>query len=232
MADVMEELTAALNNHSVTDEDGQVQEGEDTPVESVSEETEQPEAQEEPEPEPTEKQEEPEEDPDVVQDETTGKKFVPEKRFKEIYGKTKRLERELEQLRKQQTPSVSKDTLDMPRLTDAQKLENEIMFERYPEFNPESEEYDEELNEVAVNLFLANRDNGMTRLEAAKKAKNLASKITAKVAGIRSEALSIKREQADSGITRRVTSREGTSFNPDNASVEELEEYLRKTGNW
>jgi hypothetical protein len=74
---------------------------------------------------------------------------------------------------------------------------------------------------------------GITRLEAARKAVQMAKKIQSKVTEVKDEARSVKTQQSDQGITSRVTSREASSDVPDeSSSPEEMEKWLKAHGQW
>jgi hypothetical protein len=232
---VFDDMAAALNDHQITDETGQVPEQDEQSLEQ------QPAVPEQAESAPSEKTTEPEEaetkpaddgeDTNIAEDER-GRKYVPEKRFKEVYAKQKKLERELEELRKgKETSSFPTPTIPSLPVDRNAQLENELLFTKMPEFDPQGDNYNAELDQVAANIYMA-KGGTITKLEAARQAKKLASKITEQVAGIRSDATSVKREQADSGITSRVTSRATAQPDVDKMSVEEMEAYMRANGQW
>ena len=232
MVDIMEDLTAALDDHQVTDGSGQLPEGnEQPPVQESVVPEDAPAAPAEKPTEPEEAETKPADDgeePNIAEDER-GRKYVPEKRFKEVYGKAKKLERELEELRKPRLPSFDVPApLPVDRNT---QLENELLFTKMPEFDPQGESYNAELDQVAANIYMA-KQGAITKLEAARQARKLASKITEQVAGIKQDAASVKREQADSGITSRVTSRAAAQPDLDKMTPDEMEVWMRANGQW
>jgi hypothetical protein len=232
---------AALN-HQVTDENGEIvaeetaQEEtapqEQTPVEETA--TVEKPAEEETSPkEETESENEPEMVP-TAEDET-GKRYVPESRFKEVYAKMKDLER-MSKITPKPSEVTQRPSVGLKPSDKADALEVELLRTTLPEFNPEKPEYSREVDELGFSLYEGSKDPkgnySMTRLEAARKALNMAKKITSKVAEIKSEARSVKAQQSDQGITNRVISREGAKLDPEKMTLEEKEEWLKATGNW
>jgi hypothetical protein len=232
----IDDLAASLNDHQVTDEEGKVAEEtaqeesapqEQTPVEepataekSADEETppkEEPSSENEPEMVPT------------AEDET-GKRYVPEARFKEVYAKWKEAER------KQEKPFEPQPTRALQPSDKTDALETELLRTTLPQFNPESKEYSKEIDEMGYVFYEASKDakgnHTITRLEAARKALSKAKKLTSEVAEVKSEARSVKAQQSDQGITNRVLNREGTKLDPDKMTLEEKEEWLKAQGNW
>lgn len=238
--DMAQQLAAALNGHEVTDGDGNVDERETSIEESAPQD--QTPVEESAEVESTEetKVEEPktdteESETDLAQDET-GKRYVPEKRFKEIYGKQKATERELQALKAQlaqgnsvlQTASSKPGSKQSaPKVDKADVLELKMTL---PQFNPASQEYSEDLDTLGFQILRANP--GMTPLQAGYQALEMAKKIASKVASVKEEARTVKSLQSDQGITNRVTSRQATQVNPDNMSAKELEAYMKQNGMW
>jgi hypothetical protein len=229
--DINDDMVAAMENHQVTDDQGQL-------LSDGASEEQQPTVPNEPESAPSEKtteseeattkEAETEEDPNIAEDDR-GRKYVPEKRFKEVYAKQKKLERELEEVRKaKELPSSLIPSQPIDRNA---QLENELLFTKMPEFDPQGDNYNAELDQVAANIYLA-KQGSITKLEAARQARKLASKITEQVAGIRSDANAVKREQADSGITSRVTSRASAQPDFDKMSLDDMEAYMKSNGQW
>lgn len=238
--DMAEQLAAALEGHEVTNEDGDIVEGETTNEESApvdktpeddsataesAEETEDEEA----------KTSDEESETDLAQDES-GKRYVPEKRFKEIYGKAKATERELAALRSQmasgnsvlqQTSGKSKSKESAPKVDKADVLELKMTL---PQFNPGNADYSEDLDTLGFQILRANP--GMTPLQAGYQALEMAKKLAGKEAGIKSEARTVKAQQSDQGITNRVVSRKATKPNVGNMSAKEMETYMKQNGMW
>lgn len=218
----IDDLAAALNNHQVTDEDGQVSsasapeqvdslESESVPTEEVQE-------------EPKLQEQEPEEAED-----DQGRKYIPAKRFEKVYGQKKALERELASLRQQ----VQKEPEKVPEqaLDRTQALEMELLFDKYPEFNPNDDKYSPELDALAGKFVQANPS--LSALQAAREAKEFAKRIGSKQAGIQQESIMVKRAVSDNGIAGRP---QKVSTQPEidiaTASADDLERYLKQTGNW
>lgn len=235
--DPFSEMAAALNGHEITDPDGQVREDDTSLEETAAPETnteedaatvEKPAESEESAP----KADDEETEPQLAEDES-GKRYVPEARFKKVYGELKATQRELDSFKKGKDqalkptePMIPQSTLDKPS-----QLETELLYATSPQFNPYSDQYDSELDDLAVNIYLANP--GITKLEAARRAVIKAKNLTKDQAKIISEARSVKAQQSDQGITSRVTNRAASNEAPgEGASLEEMEAYLRKTGDW
>jgi hypothetical protein len=227
--------TAATIEHQITDDEGQMiaedtaQEEsapqEQTPVEEVATDDTNP-------PKEEVKSEDKTDEPDLVETaaDETGKRYVPESRFKEVYAKLKDAER-----RAAMSPAPQRTQgLKQPDRTEA--LEIELLRTTLPQFNPDHSEYSREVDELGYALYEGSKDSKgahtMTRIEAARRAINMTKKITSKVVEIKSEARSVKAQQSDQGITNRVLNREGTKVDPDKMSLEEKEEWLKAQGNW
>lgn len=228
----MQDLMDALDGHQITNDEGQV--AEETATEEVPSVEQTPVIESEEKPE----QETAETNPEVAEDEE-GKKYVPEGRFKEVYAQKKELEREIEKLRKaptQRTESPSTGNINPDR---ASLLETELLHQTLPQFNPNSPEYSEVLDEMGAEIYSASfrfdpkTQTAMptiTKLEAGRRAMDRAKKLSGVQDKIRNEARIIKTQQSDSGLTS--TSRKVVDKNPDDMSLEEKEEYLRKAGVW
>ena len=232
----LDELAQSLNRQ-ITDDDGQTIEENDTPQEEepASEEkttveedaqAEKPAESEEKEPETQSKEDE----IDLVElaSDETGKRYVPESRFKEVYGKMKAFERALNEPKpKESTPLPVSDSKPLDK-TDA--VEIELLRATLPQFNPDSEEYSRELDELGFAIYKATP--GVTRLEAARKATQMAKQIQSKVAKVTEEARSVKAQQSDQGITSRVSSRNVSDTPGEDASPEDIEKWLKAHGQW
>lgn len=236
--DAFSDMVAAFNDHQITDDQGQIAE---TPAfeETTAQETNTV--------DDTATAEKPAETEDVApatNDETestlaedeTGKRYVPESRFKEVYAKAKELERELEKSKQAQPIAGLQNTPDVttklpPIATDrTEALEVELLKTTLPQFNPDSPEYDRTLDEMGSEIFRANP--GITRIEAAKRALKRASELTKTTAAIKAEARQVKSLQSDQGITSRVEKRVDNTPDINKMNDKELEAYLRSTGQW
>jgi hypothetical protein len=240
MSDMMAQLAASLNGHQVTDEEGNITEESETPVlESAQEEqtteeetapAEKPQSQ-EPEvanaPEP--------EDQETLAEDESGKKYVPESRFKTVYGKMKATERELKEMKAQlaqgeallQTKSLQPGKQPEKKVDKADILELKLTL---PQFNPHSVEYNETLDMQAFRIL---RDNPQyTPMQAAQQAMEEAKALTQQVSQAKTEARSVKVQQSDSGITNRVVSRAGSQPDFDSMSDKEMEAWLKTNGQW
>jgi hypothetical protein len=176
-----------------------------------------------------------ENEPEMVEtaSDETGKRYVPESRFKEVYAKWKAAQRE-----KETTPQVNQPIAPVQARpvdkTDA--LEVELLRSTLPQFNPESDTYSREIDELGFSLYEGSKDNSgkylITRLEAGRKALDMAKKITSKIADVKLEAKSVKAQQSDQGITNRVLNREGAQLDPNKMTLEEKEEWLKANDLW
>jgi hypothetical protein len=234
---MIDQLAAELNGHSVTDENGDVTESETVaqeaaPVEQTTEnestEAEKPAKLEDPAPQAEESDEE-----NPVEDES-GKRYVPEKRFKEIYAKAKEAERRLAEIERQQaqgqallnTPKGKKVAqTDIP-VDKADILELKMT---HPQFNPNSDQYDPDLDDLGFKIWKG-AGGSLTIIEAAKEAMRLQNNIAKKVTGVKQEARLIKSQQSDQGMTRVINKPPTIDIN--NMTDQQLEEHLRKTGQW
>jgi hypothetical protein len=238
----LDDLAAALDNHQVTDEEGEIA-GETTSQENTATQEKTPvdetataeKSAETKESTPVETKES-ENEPEMVETaaDETGKRYVPESRFKEVYAKWKEAERKTSKPTPApvlQPPAVPQKTLEK---TDA--LEIELLRSTLPQFNPESPDYSQEIDELGYSLYEGSKDTkgryGMTRIEAGRKALSMAKKITSKIAEIKTEARTVKAQQSDQGITNRVLNREGAKIDPMKMTLEEKEEWLKANGQW
>ena len=234
------DLAAALDNHQVTDGEGKI--GEQTPVEDTATPEEAPEKDEataeKSADEETSPKEEPksENEPEMVElaSDETGKRYVPESRFKEVYAKMKDYER------KAKAQPVERPVAFQPvaqvSIPKTDALEIEFLRSTLPQFNPESNEYSREIDELGFNIYEGSKDArgnyAVTRLEAGRKALQMVKKITSKVAEMKTEARTVKAQQSDQGITNRVLNREGTKADPEKMSLEEKEAWLKANDYW
>lgn len=254
MNNTIQDLAAALNGHEVTNEEGNVMENETSFEESATQETntedESDMAEKSPESEmeaPKVSNEEPEkaEEAELAEDES-GKRYVPENRFKEVYGKAKSLERELQALKEvqQKFPVQSAQPTASSRPIDpvdrSEHLEVELLKATLPQFNPDSDQYSPALDEMGALIYKANMQPDkkgnmvptITRLEAARMAVKQAKTLQAKEVEIIAEARAVKTQQSDHGITNRVVSRQASQPNFDSMSDREIEAYLKANGQW
>lgn len=235
----LEEMSAALGGHEITDDEGALTPGETPGSENTDaheekttdDETVEP-AEKQQSTKPAPKQEE-DDDADAVDE--SGKRYIPENRFKKVYGELKAKERELEALRKQTLPAQTQvapgsTTQQAGTPSKADQLEVEILREKYPQFDPNSEDHSEVLDEMGYEILVSNP--GITRLEAARRALARAKKLGLAEATIKTEARTVKQQQADSGIASRVLNRQGTQPDPSKMSLSEKEEWMKANGMW
>lgn len=246
-ADNIAKLAAELNGHNVTDEQGDVTESEtvgqesapaeQTTVDESTNQAEKPAESDKPAPQAEETDEE-----TPVEDET-GKRYVPEKRFKDIYAKAKAAERELAELKKQQ--EIGQEILNTTSKKGGKIPDTSIPVDKadllevkmaYPQLNPKNLElYDQDLDEDAGIIWRAAHGN-LSPMQAAEQAiekrAKLEKRIASQISGVKTEARLIKTQQSDRGITSKVISRSGTQPNPDQMSDKELEAFLKANGQW
>lgn len=246
----MDDLAAALNNHSITDDEGNVSENEDnfeeesatyetTPTEEFEAE---PETGTEDEVEST--QDDTEESESDLAEDDSGRRYVPEDRFKQVYGKMKATERELEAIRQLKAQSnLDVEKSDQPRqrskgdtsqtdelLARQRKLEFKTIIKEYPQFDVNSPDYNPALDEMAGDFVKA--DPSLSLIDAAEKAVARAQAIQRQSEAVRSNNRVVKVQQAEGGIARPSVSRGEQQINPDNMTEAQLEAYLKQTGNW
>lgn len=232
--DVFSQMAAELNDHQVTNEDGNIAGEDATP-------------QEEPaasEPKTTEDTDAPAREPEASQPEDelvevasdeSGKRYVPEDRFKKVYGKLKQTERELAQQRTAPQPASlrqdSKPETREPQPTDrTAALEVEILNSTLPQFDPTSDQYDEDLDALGAAFYRGNP--GITKIAAARMALAHTRKLAMKNAEVKAGARTVKALQSDQGITSRVTSRDSAQVDPASMTLEEKEQWLKENGQW
>ena len=242
MNDPSQDLAAALDNHQVTDDQGEI-EAENTAAEETAPQDQTPAEETATAEKSAEETNPPKEDvksenePEMVETaaDETGKRYVPEARFKEVYAKWKDAERKSKERGEPvREPMPVRQPVAPINKTDA--IEVELLRTTLPQFNPESTEYSRDIDELGFSLYEGSKDSKgnytMTRMEAGRKALNMAKKITSKVAEIKLEARTVKAQQSDQGITNRVLNREGTKTDPNKMSLEEKEEWLKANGQW
>lgn len=253
-SNVFSEMAAALNNHQITDDEGQI--AEETAIEdTASQETntvDEPAQAEKPaevdEVSPRTNDATDETDYVGLAEDETGKKYVPESRFKEVYGKQKATERELQALKEQiakgdalmRTASNSKpskanqdSTTGQPSKADLLELKMTLpQFDPKPDENgvPTNPDYNEVLDQMGYELWKANP--ALTPLEAGRQAIKYAKSLSKKQSEVVAEARTVKAIQSDHGITSRVGQRVPQEPNFDSMSDQEMEAYLKSTGQW
>lgn len=248
----LDDLAAAMNGREITDDEGQIVE-QTTDEESATQETNTEEesapAEKPAELEVSDPESDTEEDENQLAEDESGKKYVPEKRFKEIYGKQKKLERDLQakddliqtlmsqglpqkEAKKQATVKTSQPD-NTPSKADILELRMTL-----PQFDPKEDEdgtptnsaYSPELDRLGAEIFRANP--GISPLEAGRRALKIAKDISKQEIFLANKAREVKTISSDQGITSRVTSRSSQSVDPDKMTDRELEEYLRSSGQW
>lgn len=244
---MMAQLQAALNGREVTDEEGDVSEEPET-FEEESATTEQETTEEDfatgenqDDSEEDETQSSDDDDENELAEDESGKKYVPEKRFKSIYAKMKDYERALEEERQrqergkqilEQAQTKSKGKNDKPIEKTAAEIKVEALELKMalPQFDPDNEAFDQNLDTLGYEIYRANP--GITLLQAGKRAIEIASKLGQKRVEAQQSAKQVKRMQSDQGITSRVVSRQSTQKSPDQMSEVEMEAWLKENGAW
>lgn len=221
----IDDLAAALNDHQITDDQGEIASdsaAEDVVDSSTSEVEEENQTQ--------DSQVEVEVS-DEAEDES-GEKYIPKKRFDKVYGEMKSYERELEVLRSRETTETpAAQTQREPYVPDKHllNLEMEIVRDKYPEFDPQGEAYSEEIDWLAAKLVQA--DPSLSPLAAARQAREQAKKF-ARRGEAKEDVRVVKRAVSDSGIAGRASQPTEPQLDVNSMSVEDMERYLKQTGNW
>jgi cobalamin biosynthesis protein CobT len=245
----LDELAAALNEHQVTDEEGQLEEETSTETTATQEENTVDESEtaeksaEALEEDTQSSEEESESEESQHAEDETGKRYVPEDRFKKVYAQLKEAERKL-QTSKPKTQSVDTESIGnqqpvgyQPSKADLLELKMEL-----PQFDPKFDEdgtptnpdYSPELDRLGAHILKANP--GMTPLQAGREAVKMAKEIAGKQAKVKIDAQTEKSIRSDTGITSRVQSK--GSIESDAEKVLEsnddqaMEAYLKKIGQW
>jgi len=226
--DNLDQLKDAFDGHEVTNDDGQLTETTDSEEVPSEEETPVTES------EDTE-QETAETNPEVAEDED-GKKYVPEGRFKEVYAKYKELERKFKE---SPTPAPVAPPMSSSIPDRASLLETELLHQTLPQFNPNSPDYSEVLDEMGSEIYQSSfrfdpRTQTVmptiTKLDAARRAIERAKKLNDSRARNKEEVRIVKSQQSDSGFTS--ASKKVAEKNLDDMSLEEKEAYLKANGLW
>jgi len=235
--------TAGVIEHQITDDQGQiVADGtaeeeaapqEQTPVDESAT-AEKSEGEETSPKEETELENESTGEPEMVPtaEDETGKRYVPEARFKEVYAKWKDADRRARIVGT--TPPIEPKRTGPINKQDS--LEIELLRSTLPQFNPEHPEYSRDVDEMGFSIYEGSKnpkgEYSMTRIEAGRRALSMAKRITSRVAEIKNEARSVKAQQSDQGITNRVLNREGAQLDPNKMTLEEKEEWLKANDLW
>lgn len=238
------ELAALLNGHQVTDEEG----GEQVETETTEDNTASLKAQttlddsttaEKPQEDSKPAPKADEEDSETLAEDEKGNRYIPAKRFDKVYGEKKTAERKVEELEKQiqalmntgLTRSEAKTEAAKPQQVDrTQALEVELLKGKLPQFDPESSQYDPDLDQLGAEIYKANP--GITMIDAARKAVKYQEKLVKEMAKITAEARLVKTVQSDQGITSRNVSSGQTQANLNDMSDAQMEKYLRDNGMW
>lgn len=236
-----------LNGREMTDEEGNLTENDNSVEESAPQEqttdTDTATAEKSAESEDTTpKVGEDDSETELAEDES-GKKYIPKSRFDKVYGKQKQLEREIEQLRSQQATKPSTQDLAnlFPQVPEYQPqpqdlstnavLEQEILLDKYPQFNPESPEYNQALDRLGGEIART-MPAGTSRIAIAKRTLEVAKELTAKQAEVVAQSRQVKLAQADQGVTSRVNQRVAVQPDFNSMSLEDKEQYLKEIGEW
>lgn len=231
-------LAAAFDGHSITDSEGQLVEdttSQEPALEETNTEFDAAPSEKTAEEEITSTQDVDESDETNLAVDDSGKRYIPEKRFKKTYAEKKQLQRENEALKALVTSTVPAGNTIQPAATqtssnpDLDRLELKMVFKEYPQFNPNSDDYSPEIDKLAGNL---RRANNLSVTEAAEEAMNMVKKFTSDQVQVAREARTVKALQSDQGITSRVTNRQPSTVDFDSLSLEQKEQYLRDNGQW
>lgn len=231
--DNLQNLEAALNKQ-ITDDEGQLEQEETTFFEepATQEEKQVDDSTQEVNPADEEVQEpKPEtesEETQLVEDEE-GKKYIPEKRFKEIYAKAKENERKVRELEKAIAAQIRQPAQEAVPQSKADALEVELLFSKYPQFDPTHADYDQDVDDLAADLYVAGK--ARTKIEAAKMALEKVKVLSSKSLSIKDEARTIKKMMAES-VTSKGGARTEAQPDLDKMSVTELETYMKAKGEW
>jgi len=243
--DNVKDLIDAFDGHSITDENGQI--AEETAIESSQPEEQTPiiESEEPSQEEPKKpEQETVETEPEEAEDED-GKKYVPKRRFDEVYAKWKEAERKAFVKQNIASPQIAQQPISSINTSTTAMLETELLNQALPQFRPfnsdgsPNPEYSEVLDEMGAEIYQSSHrydpSTGqilptITKLEAARRALDRAKKLNGFQEQARKEARIVKTQQSDSGITS--SSKKVAEKRPEDMSLEEKEAYLKKIGQW
>jgi len=239
--DNMTALAAAFDDHQITDDGGQILEDETSTQDSAFEEenavddSTEAEKPTEPEYSETNAEDDGEDDEHVVDD--AGKAYVPKKAFDKNYAKRKEAERllaerdrELEMLRGQEKPVAR----PVPISDRGEALENELLFTKMPEFDPYAKEYNPTLDESAAFIYNSYRDTKgkptITKLQAAREAKRIASELTKQATSGRAEVRQVKMQTE--GSFSQAARKVDTTPKAEDMDLDYMEKYLKEQGAW
>lgn len=245
MNDNLDQLAAALNGHQVTDDTGALTEettsDEDTAAQETNTLEETATAEKSADTTETAPNAGEDESENELAEDDKGKRYVPEGRFKEVYGKAKQLERELAEARKSsKLPAMDALPAQPTQPVDTTAaLEQEMLFVTLPQFNPESGDYSPELDQLGATIYKAkgttdakgNFKAGITKIQAAREAVAQAKKFTSNQIAIQQEARQVKASQSDQGITK-VQARGSGIPDASKMSEKEMEKFLKDNGQW
>jgi len=251
--DMMDQLAAALDGHEVTDTEGYVEEGETSTLDSAPEdqtlEEESATAEKSAEYENEAPQANHSDSENELAEDESGKRYIPENRFKDVYAKWKETERKLQE--QQATLERGKQLLEqtqsakggkqkpVEKSTAELKVEALELKSEMPQFDPKIDpisgeptnpDYDPALDDLGYEIYRANP--GITLLEAGRRAMRMASQLAKKEVVIKQESRAIKQLNSDQGITSRVTARIGQQKDPNSMSEKEMESFLKESGVW
>lgn len=233
----IDELMAAMNQRQITDDEGQISDEGTSESETVADESSMEETSEEdiatgenPSDELEDETRSDQEDSEKPALDESGKRYIPENRFKEVYAEKKALERELESLKSVQTPKSVPQPIQPTNVDKADLLETEFLHKEYPQFNPGSGNYSRLLDEMGAEIYRTNP--GISKLEAARRALDRAAQLTKQVSATKEDAKIVKQQYADSGMATRASRSVSEKIDLDKMSDRDLEAYLKSTGNW
>lgn len=248
------DLAAMLDGHQITDETGQITDEEQTSTDATATQEKNAPVKDTATAEKSADSDssvpntgEADSENELAEDET-GKRYVPEGRFKEVYGKLKQKERELEAAKQSSSQAnplqdnlQTNQSASQPAFLDqTTAIELEVLKTTLPQFDPESEDYSKELDQLGATIYKAagHTDSkgrfmpGTTRLQAARQAVAQAKGFTKNQIAIASEARKVKALQSDQGITRAQTARTSQELDPAKMSFEAKEKWLKDNGHW
>lgn len=244
----MKKFMDAFNDRQITDEDGNVVETEEGTSESepstdeaeVEAETSEDESTQGENPDDEEESESQPDEAEIEEqpvEEESGKRTVPIDRFKSVYGKQKAAEREAEALKRELESLKSKNRLGDPEpqpvYNPNEALERELLFDKYPQFDPSNEEkYSDLLDQMGAEIYSA-AGGTITKLEAARRALARQAEIAKQVGALKAENTTAKKQVADSGVSTSASRGSRiTEPNFDAMSDKEMEAYMRANGIW
>lgn len=226
--DNFQDLAALMNGREITDDSGQIK-GEEPTEETAPQEDEEVTT-----PEPEVEEEAPQAEPeaeDVDVEDESGKKYVPEDRFKKVYGQAKAAEREKKALEEQLRQLQASKSQSPAKIDKTAMIETELLFTQMPQFNPSSEDYSPELDKVAGSIY-ATAKGSITKLEAARQAIDIAKRLQSKVTSIKTEAKILKRTASEGNLATKIGQRTEPEKSVDKMDLEEMEQYMKANKAW